>query len=342
MFNLPYTIDGSKHSKAGKPIFAFDSDVPSRFGIIPRYFDATKDKVRWFESLPCHIFHTANSWDERDAEGNIVAVCMTACRSARFVAEVNLWEPKTADGYHGGKTKEEFETLYATPGSGHYDQQDPDAPYLTLFRFDLKTGKTQLTTLTTLSTEFPMINYDRYLDPELKFVYGATVNPPSPGTGLKFDGIYKTNYGAVIQQKQKMIAKNEVVGQGDGAWEIGASRLEEMEKTITGVYKFGPHIFGSEPLFVSKSSQDGGKGEEDDGYLLVYTYDERQMEQGLVKKNRTQVTELWIFDAKKIGPNHEPVARVKIPRRVPYGFHGIWVSKEQIQENQDLRRQRAL
>ena len=26
----------------------------------------------------------------------------------------------------------------------------------------------------------------------------------------------------------------------------------------------------------------------------------------------------------------EPVARVIIPERVPYGFHGIWISEEQL------------
>ncbi|KAG0052784.1 hypothetical protein BGZ83_002138 [Gryganskiella cystojenkinii] len=342
LFNLPYTIDGSKHSKEGKPIFAFDPTVPSKFGIIPRYFDASKDEVRWFESLSCHIFHTANAWDERDAEGNIVAVCMTACRSARFVANVNQWQPTTANAFGGGKTAEEYETEYATPGSGLYDQQDPDGTYLTLFRFDFKTGKTQLTTLSTVMTEFPMINFDRYTQPDLKFAYGATVAAWAPREGLKFDGILKTNFGAVIEQRNKLVAQNKRVGQTEeGRWEIGGQELKELERTISRVHKFGPHTYGSEPLFIANNSNDS-KAAEDDGHLLVYVYDERQMEEGLAKEGKPQVTELWIFDAKTIGQEYEPVAKVKIPRRVPYGFHGLWVSKEQIQQNKELNRQRAL
>lgn len=34
-----------------------------------------------------------------------------------------------------------------------------------------------------------------------------------------------------------------------------------------------------------------------------------------------------VYDAKTMAP--EPVARVILPQRVPYGFHGEWMSEEQ-------------
>ncbi|KAF9581659.1 hypothetical protein BGW38_001240 [Lunasporangiospora selenospora] len=341
IMNLPYTIDAAKHRKEGKPVIAFDYESPSRFGILPRYFDASKDEVIWFDTRTCHIFHTANAWDEKDADGNVVAICMTACRSERFVAEVNLWQPKGADHYGGGKTVEEFQTNYKLPGSGDYSSQDPDAPYLTLFRFDLKTRQTQLTTLSTTKMEFPMVNYDQFMQPNLRYVFGATVADSEPGVGLKFDGVLKTDVTAVLSRQKTLLASGQASNTGgEGRWEIGREellRLEAEEKT-TQVYKFGPYRFGSEAMFVPNTSN--ADADEDDGHLLVYVYDERQLENG-VAVSKKQVTELWIFDAKKVGPGHDPICKVKVPRRIPYGFHGLLVTRKQIQENKDMLESRV-
>jgi carotenoid cleavage dioxygenase len=57
---------------------------------------------------------------------------------------------------------------------------------------------------------------------------------------------------------------------------------------------------------------------EDAGWLVTFVYDENE-----------QQSELVIVDAQNI--TAEPVARVIIPQRVPYGFHGTWVSQEQLQ-----------
>ncbi|KAF9364914.1 hypothetical protein BGX34_012086 [Mortierella sp. NVP85] len=334
--SVPYFIDG-KHKKDGKPVIAFDPNSPSRFGILPRYFDPSRDKVIWFESRACHIFHTANAWDEKDADGNIVAVCMTACRSERFLADVNLWTPTTPGGYGGGKTEEEYQKQYSLPGSGDYSNQDPDATYLTLFRFDLKTKETQMTTLSTVKAEFPVINWDRYMQPNLKYVYGAVIEDSSPGVGLKVSGVNKTDVQAVLGRKRELERSGQIknVG-GDGRWEVGLEELQSVEKKTSGTHIFGPHTFGGEALFVPDlPRKDGKELEEDDGHLLVYVYDERQMENGLAK-SKNQVTELWIFDAKKVSQEHGPVAKVKIPRRVPYGFHGLLVTREQIQANKDM------
>ena len=39
-----------------------------------------------------------------------------------------------------------------------------------------------------------------------------------------------------------------------------------------------------------------------------------------------------MIDAKTMSP--EPVARVMMPCRVPYGFHATWVNEEQMQKQQ--------
>ncbi|KAI1317514.1 hypothetical protein EDD11_008321 [Mortierella claussenii] len=342
MMGVPYFIDAVNHKKEGKPIIAFDPKSPSRFGILPRYFDSSKHEVIWFESRACHIFHTANAWEEKDSQGNVVAICMTACRSERFISDVNLWQPTTGpNGYGGGKTEEEYQRQYSLPGSGDYSQQDPDATYLTLFRFDLKTKETQLTTLSTTSTEFPVIHYDRYMQPNLKYTYGATIEASSPGVGLKFNGIIKTDIQAVIKRQQELLRLGQVKNNGgEGRWEVGLEELKSIQNKSSATHLFGPHIFGGEALFVPNVlTEDGKEPEEDDGYLLVYVYDERQIENGVAKSNR-QATELWIFDAKHIGQEYEPVAKVRIPRRVPYGFHGLHITQEQIRANKELLQRR--
>ncbi|KAF9407446.1 hypothetical protein BGZ94_002696 [Podila epigama] len=341
ILHVPYLLDPVGNIKKGKPMLSFDNKEPTRFGIIPRYYDAEKHEVIWFESRASHIFHTANAWDETDAEGHVTAVCMTACRSERMISDVVQWQANkaNADDFSGGKAEEELHTPYNLPGSGDYSAQDPDGTFLTLYRFDLKTREVQMTTLCSIATEFPVIHYDRYMQPNLRYVYGASIKESTRGVGLKIDGIVKTDVNAIIAKKQELeqMGKLKNAG-GEGRWELGADALQEIEQTARQVHKFGPHMYGGEALFVpNKPRADGDGGEdlaEDDGHLLVYVYDERQLEDGVAKKE--QWTELWIFDAKKIGQEIDPVAKVRIPRRIPYGFHGLWLSHEQIQENRRL------
>jgi len=51
---------------------------------------------------------------------------------------------------------------------------------------------------------------------------------------------------------------------------------------------------------------------EDEGWLLQYAHDETRDRSDLV-----------ILDATRIGA--KPVAVVRLPQRVPFGFHGNWI-----------------
>ncbi|KAF9118549.1 Dixin [Mortierella sp. 14UC] len=343
ILNLNYTLDPIKHWKSNKTLITFDATKPARFGIIPRHFNRKRDKVLWFETRSCHMFHTANSWDEKDKDGNVVAVCMVASRSERFVSYINLWQSTGEHPFGGGKTPEELKAQYVVPGDGDYANQDPDGTYLSLFRFDLLTMETRVTTLSTVSSEFPMINRDWFMRHDLRYVYAAKMDI-LPNEGLKSWGILKVNIRAVMDKQQRLLKEGELTNLGgDGQWEIGSKNLLEVEKESHGMYLFGGSYCGNEALFVPDLPRaDGKELEEDEGHLLVYVYDESQIENGLVVNPDQQVTELWIFDAKKIGQEHEPVAKVKIPRRVPYGFHGLHVTRKQIELNQCYRSPVAL
>ena len=64
-----------------------------------------------------------------------------------------------------------------------------------------------------------------------------------------------------------------------------------------------------EPVFVPAA---GADPDSDEGYVMTFVYD-----QG------TDKSEFVITDASNIAA--PPIARVKLPRRVPFGFHGSWI-----------------
>jgi carotenoid cleavage dioxygenase len=52
---------------------------------------------------------------------------------------------------------------------------------------------------------------------------------------------------------------------------------------------------------------------EDEGYLLSFVYNQAD-----------DISDLIILNAQDL--NLGPLARIKLPQRVPYGFHGNWVT----------------
>ncbi|MBW4651411.1 MAG: carotenoid oxygenase family protein [Kastovskya adunca ATA6-11-RM4] len=79
------------------------------------------------------------------------------------------------------------------------------------------------------------------------------------------------------------------------------------------VHKFGNGRYGGEGVFVPRS----GATEEDDGWLLSFVHDEIE-----------ETSELVVVSAKEMST--EPVARIIMPQRVPYGFHGAWIDQEMV------------
>jgi carotenoid cleavage oxygenase len=93
-----------------------------------------------------------------------------------------------------------------------------------------------------------------------------------------------------------------------GTDESTAVLKHDVVAGTTQVVELGPGRVGGEFVFVPAQADAG----EDEGWLL-----------GLVHDGPTDRSELVILDAHDFGP--EPVATVKLPRRVPVGFHGNWI-----------------
>jgi 8'-apo-carotenoid 13,14-cleaving dioxygenase len=100
------------------------------------------------------------------------------------------------------------------------------------------------------------------------------------------------------------------VGPGFAAGDIFKHDL--TDRTVE-VHNVGRGRGSAEPDFVPRENPTG----EDDGWLMSYVYDQS-----------TDLSELLVIDAQDM--KAEPVARVLLPQRVPFGFHGNWVSDHQV------------
>jgi len=82
----------------------------------------------------------------------------------------------------------------------------------------------------------------------------------------------------------------------------------DLDGDRSTTHDFGGDRVAGEPVFVPR---DGSNGE-GDGYLLTYVYDKP-----------TDSSEFVVLDATDVA--REPIARVPLPQRVPFGFHGSWL-----------------
>ena len=95
----------------------------------------------------------------------------------------------------------------------------------------------------------------------------------------------------------------------------GIVKYDLVEGTSEHVL-FGEGRFGGEPIFAPRDSAT----EEDDGWVVGFVYD-----------SNTDSGECVVIDAQNFEAG--PVARIKLPQRVPYGFHAAWVNEAGIAAN---------
>ncbi|MEA5619181.1 carotenoid oxygenase family protein [Cronbergia sp. UHCC 0137] len=139
--DLPLTMSVERMQR-GEPTVMFESDRPSRFGIIPRHGD--NSNIRWFESPSCYVFHTLNAYEEGEE------VVLIACR------------------------------MSSTSVLAGSDVPDADIPRLHRWRFNLSTGAIQEEMLDQTPGEFPRVN-ENLLGRKTQYGYvGKMANSPLP------------------------------------------------------------------------------------------------------------------------------------------------------------------
>jgi 8'-apo-carotenoid 13,14-cleaving dioxygenase len=94
---------------------------------------------------------------------------------------------------------------------------------------------------------------------------------------------------------------------------LGETIKHDLQTGERTSWNYGPGWGAGEPVFVARPSEDGGTGTEDDGWLMTFSHAEDGSAANFV-----------VLDAQDVARG--PIATVTMPQRIPYGFHGNWVS----------------
>ena len=333
IMDLPLSLDPLNLAK-NKPVVAYDPTSRSRFGVFPRH---RPQDVCWFETNPCCIFHTANSWNStnpQSAKGfpGLAMVNMLACRltSASLVFSAgDLAAPTPTHDIPNDQQEEEQCRLY------YYQFRLPQS----LDRWSFVTGNDNLIvhqwSLSAIPFEFPSLRDSASMS-AAKYIYGCSVSDTSFGAALgravKMNSLVKIDVETLIERGIRN-PPTQITGCVDtrDISEVVASQdpLDPIK-----VFRMPEGWYAQESRFVPRA----GGVSEDDGWILSYVFDESQLEEDGECRSDAK-SELWIINATNMT---DVVARVHLPQRVPYGLHGNWFSEDDIQHQRPVERLRTL
>lgn len=251
--DCPFYHDVELLERTKKRVMTFHRDVPTRFGVQPRY--GKGDEVKWFECEPCYILHTTNCWEEGDW------VIQVGCRSTNPMPKA---DPSEGDLSHMLAYMRLEANLY-------------------MWKFNMKTGEVIEHDIDKLNTEF------------------NRGNPIFMG--------YKTRYSF----NQYIMTRED---DGVGTLAFGALLKYDVENGDMQRWNYGDGVFGSEAPFCPAKGATRNDPE-DHGYLVNFATDTNDW-----------TSYCLIFDAKDVSKG--PVCKIKLPHRLPFGFHANWIRGEDI------------
>ncbi len=201
LHDLPLFFDPEMLAQ-GKHRLGFHRDVPSRFGVIPRF--GTNDDVKWFDAEPCYMLHLSNTYEEGDE------IIMDGCIIADPIPDMTGL-PK--DGYERLNKMLDMHSTHTT---------------MHRWRFNMRTGETKEERLDDEITEFPMIN-GMHNGRDYRYSYNAL---PQAGSWL-LDGLKKFDLKTGATQSF-MMPKGEFVSEAPFAPRIN-SKSEDDGYVVTFV-----------------------------------------------------------------------------------------------------------
>ncbi|KIW88681.1 uncharacterized protein Z519_10727 [Cladophialophora bantiana CBS 173.52] len=321
--DLPLSLD-PLNLTMNKPVVAYDPTSLARFGVFPRYFP---QKILWFKTSPCCIFHTANTWDDQavdKATGQMktTAVNMLACRltSASLI-------------FSAGNVP------FPQPTSNESDREEEQCR-LYYYQFSLaqpeENGITHQFALSAVPFEFPNVRKDRTMD-RAKYVFGCSTSKGTFGTALgravKIDCLVKVDAETLIKRGKNDSHVQSITGCVDTR-SVNEILESQQEDDPISIFRLPPGCYAQEPHFVPR--ENGAR--EDDGWLLTYVFDESQLDASGECRPDAK-SELWVIDARDM---KTIVARVHLTQRVPYGLHGNFFTEKQVESQRPVGTIRAI
>ncbi|KAL9596019.1 MAG: hypothetical protein Q9219_006070 [cf. Caloplaca sp. 3 TL-2023] len=325
IMDLPLSLDPLNLVK-NRRVIDYNPKGRSRFGIFPRY---RPQDIQWFETNACCIFHTANSWqttaDEKSSGSETNLINMLCCRlnSAALVYSAgNIIPPKT---------------LYDVAP----DQQEDEQCRLYYYQFELSNeqGTNKIFNqwaLAAIPFEFPILRDDVSMS-AAKYIYGCSVSGTTFGAALgravKINSLVKVDVETLIT-KGKRHPPTPIKGCVDTRDMDTILSSNDPQDPIK-VFEMPKDHYTQEPRFVPRRNGTS----EDDGWLLTYVFDESTQLSTDGEAKADARSELWIIDAKSM---KHVVAKIRLPQRVPYGFHGNWIPGEDIAGQRPVKTLRSM
>lgn len=290
-----------------EPIICFHPKGMTRLGIFPRY---APHQVQWVTTEACCIFHTVNTWDTiRNGEKSHTEVNMLVCRMTSpsiIFASGNLPVPEDQ-----ATPKEECRLYY--------------------YQIALNGGTASITqqwALSAIPFELPHVP-KRLAMSATKFVYGCSSANGSYASQLsswKISSLVKVNVQELISRGLAN-PPTSVTGCVDTR-QVHEILADNDPNDPIQIFVMPEGWYAQECVFVPR---EGGKGE-DDGWLLTFVFDEGQID-GEGRAREDARSELWAIDARNM---KDVVMRGRLPRRVPYGLHGNWFTKDEIAQQRPV------
>lgn len=321
----------------GRSVLSYDGAGKTRFGIFPRYHP---ERVQWVETNPCCIFHAANCWDTMSEEDlnigdgvmeptttvNLLICRMTSASLIFNAGNLPIPMPKIP-----------------IPAEYHEDEQCR----LYYYSFSLAPRNPQILhqfALSAIPFEFPTLSPAHTMT-QARYIYGCTTTSPSASYTSSLDKSFKIDVLAKIDvttligcgtAPDNPCPPEPIKGCVDtrSVSEILTSSEEKDDDPIK-IFTFPPNHYAQEARFVPRRNGVG----EDDGWLLTYVFDETQIGEQSGECREEAKSELWIIDAKGM---KDVVARIRLPQRVPYGFHGAWFGEEEVLGQRGVERVRTV
>ncbi len=266
--NLPLTLSPMNLlSLRPQPLLHFDRHLPSEFIIFPRHDPSPSATHRFVEPEPSMIFHTANTWDEVNNDGEDT-VNMLSCRfkSAKLVY---------AAGAVGIPLSESIAGLNDVVQL-HYHQ----------FLFPTDSNDTHRIShsfsLSAIPFEFPNVRADKGMI-KARYIYGCTMRNGSFDERLgaaKVDCLVKMDVLTLVEEGRIQgltlgssvdersvaeILKEQETIENEGKTGKEGKKEEDLQQPIS-IFALPEGWYAQEPRFVPRV--DGTS--EDDGFILTY------------------------------------------------------------------------